>query len=85
MPAGEATITVSANPLPQALILTAIVISFSLAAFTVALFEAAHRRLGTLDSDEMRWRSRSTIPGRRRRPRRRNALRSPPDETPICS
>lgn len=54
VPAGEATILVSANPLPQALILTAIVISFSLAAFTIALFEAAHRRLGTVDSDQMR-------------------------------
>lgn len=51
---GETTIAVSANPLPQALILTAIVISFSLAAFTIALFEAAHRRLGTVDSDRMR-------------------------------
>jgi multicomponent Na+:H+ antiporter subunit C len=54
VPAGEATIAFSANPLPQALILTAIVISFSLAAFTIALFEAAHRRLGTVDSDRMR-------------------------------
>lgn len=52
--AGDTTIAVSANPLPQALILTAIVISFSLAAFTIALFEAAHRRLGTVDSDRMR-------------------------------
>ena len=52
--AGETTIAASANPLPQALILTAIVISFSLAAFTIALFEAAHRRLGTVDSDRMR-------------------------------
>ncbi len=52
--AGETTIAVSANPLPQALILTAIVISFSLAAFTIALFEAAHRRVGTVDSDRMR-------------------------------
>ncbi len=51
---GEATITDSANPLPQALILTAIVISFSLAAFTMVLFEGAHRRLGTLDSERMR-------------------------------
>jgi len=54
VPAGETTIAASANPLPQALILTAIVISFSLAAFTIALFEAAHRRLGTVDSDQMR-------------------------------
>jgi|JI10StandDraft_1071094.scaffolds.fasta_scaffold329275_2 multicomponent Na+:H+ antiporter subunit C len=43
-----------ANPLPQALILTAIVISFSLVAFTVVLIESAYRRLGTLDSDAMR-------------------------------
>jgi len=54
VPAGEATIAASANPLPQALILTAIVISFSLAAFTIALFEAANRRIGTVDSDHMR-------------------------------
>jgi len=52
--AGEAAITTSANPLPQALILTAIVISFSLIAFTVVLFESTHRRLGTLDTEKMR-------------------------------
>lgn len=52
--AGDATIAVSANPLPQALILTAIVISFSLLAFAVVLFEVAHRRLATLDTEEMR-------------------------------
>lgn len=52
--AGETAISISANPLPQALILTAIVISFSLIAFTVVLFEGAHRRLGTLDTEEMR-------------------------------
>ncbi len=50
----ETTIAVSANPLPQALILTAIVISFSLVAFTAVLFQSAHRRLGTLDTDAMR-------------------------------
>ena len=52
--AGETTIAVSANPLPQALILTAIVISFSLVAFTAVLFENAYKRLGTLDPDGMR-------------------------------
>lgn len=52
--AGETTLAVSANPLPQALILTAIVISFSLVAFTAVLFENAHKRLGTLDPDAMR-------------------------------
>ncbi|MGE0796696.1 MAG: NADH-quinone oxidoreductase subunit K [Lautropia sp.] len=44
----------AANPLPQALILTAIVISFALVAFAVVLFERAERRLGTLDTDAMR-------------------------------
>lgn len=54
VPAGETTLAVSANPLPQALILTAIVISFSLVAFTAVLFESAFKRLGTLDPNEMR-------------------------------
>ena len=52
--AGETTLAQSANPLPQALILTAIVISFSLAAFAIVLFQAAYRRLRTLDTEEMR-------------------------------
>ena len=52
--AGETAISISANPLPQALILTAIVISFSLIAFTVVLFESANRRLDTLDTEDMR-------------------------------
>jgi multicomponent Na+:H+ antiporter subunit C len=48
------TIAVSANPLPQALILTAIVISFSLVAFTVVLLHKAHQRLNIVDTEEMR-------------------------------
>jgi multicomponent Na+:H+ antiporter subunit C len=52
--AGETALIGGANPLPQALILTAIVISFSLVAFTTVLFESAHRRLGTVDTDAMR-------------------------------
>lgn len=52
--AGERTLAQSANPLPQALILTAIVISFSLAAFAIVLFQAAYRRLRTIDTEEMR-------------------------------
>lgn len=52
--AGETVLVGGANPLPQALILTAIVISFSLVAFTVVLFESTHRRLGTLDTEAMR-------------------------------
>lgn len=51
---GQTVLVGGANPLPQALILTAIVISFSLAAFTVVLIESAYRRLGTLDVDAMR-------------------------------
>ncbi|MDQ0315104.1 Na+/H+ antiporter subunit C [Amorphus orientalis] len=43
-----------ANPLPQALILTAIVISFSLFAFLLILSYRAFQELGTDDVDEMR-------------------------------
>lgn len=39
------------NALPQALILTAIVISFGLFAVTLAALYRAHAALGTLDSD----------------------------------
>lgn len=43
-----------ANPLPQALILTAIVISFSLFAFLLVLAYRAYQTLGTVDTDDMR-------------------------------
>ena len=43
----------AANPLPQALILTAIVIGFSLIAFTAALALQAFRSLGSLDAQDM--------------------------------
>ena len=43
-----------ANPLPQALILTAIVISFSLFAFLLVLSRRAYRTLDTVNTDEMR-------------------------------
>ncbi len=42
------------NPLPQALILTAIVISFSFFAFLLVLAYRAYQELGTDDTDEMR-------------------------------
>lgn len=42
-----------ANALPQALILTAIVIGFGLLAFALALVFQTYRSLGTLDSDAM--------------------------------
>lgn len=45
---------VTANPLPQALILTAIVIGFSLLAFILVLSLRANSDLGTLDTDRMR-------------------------------
>lgn len=44
----------SANPLPQALILTAIVISFSFFAFLLVLSYRAYQEIGTDNSDEMR-------------------------------
>ena len=43
-----------ANPLPQALILTAIVISFSFFAFLLVLAFRAYQDLETDDTDEMR-------------------------------
>ena len=43
----------AANSLPQALVLTAIVIGFALTAFAVALIVVAHKRLGTLDARDM--------------------------------
>jgi multicomponent Na+:H+ antiporter subunit C len=43
-----------ANALPQALILTAIVISFALLAFALVLAVRAYRDLGTVDTDRMR-------------------------------
>ncbi|MCU0984500.1 MAG: Na+/H+ antiporter subunit C [Acetobacteraceae bacterium] len=43
-----------ANPLPQALVLTAIVIGFGLLSFALVLAWQAHARLGTIRTDEMR-------------------------------
>lgn len=43
----------SANALPQALILTAIVISFGLLAFALVLSYRAYLDLGTVDTDSM--------------------------------
>ncbi len=50
----EAPIGEVANALPQALVLTAIVIGFGLFAFALVLAFRAYESLGTLDSDEMR-------------------------------
>jgi multicomponent Na+:H+ antiporter subunit C len=43
-----------ADPVPQALVLTAIVISFAIAAFAAVLVKRVFRTVGTDDSDEMR-------------------------------
>lgn len=43
-----------ANALPQALVLTAIVIGFGLFAFALALVFRTYRELGTLDVNQMR-------------------------------
>jgi len=43
-----------ANALPQALVLTAIVIGFGLFAFALVLIYRGYQNLGTLDTDEMR-------------------------------
>jgi multicomponent Na+:H+ antiporter subunit C len=44
----------TADPLPQALILTAIVISFGVLAFALALFHRTHQTIGSEDSDDLR-------------------------------
>jgi multicomponent Na+:H+ antiporter subunit C len=55
IPAGQETIAGPvANALPQALILTAIVISFSFFAFLLVLAYRAYQELGTDDTDGMR-------------------------------
>lgn len=43
------------NALPQALVLTAIVIGFGLLAFALALVFEGYRRMKTVDTDEMRF------------------------------
>ena len=46
--------TLPADPLPQALILTAIVISFAVTAFALVLFLRTYQTVGTDDVDELR-------------------------------
>jgi len=51
MPDGETVLAAgTANPLPQALVLTAIVIGFSLVAFAAALVLKTYRTTGTMDT-----------------------------------
>lgn len=53
---------VVANALPQALILTAIVIGFGLLAFTLVLVHRAYIALGTVEADAMRVAEPDTAP-----------------------
>ena len=46
--------TAMANPLPQAMILTSVVISFGLTAFLLVLAFRIHQELGGADTDHMR-------------------------------
>ncbi len=55
IPAGESVpVEAFANPLPQALVLTAIVIGFGLFAFALVLTYRAYTEVGTINVDDMR-------------------------------
>jgi len=51
---GTVPTTLLANALPQALVLTAIVIGFALLAFVFVLFFRAYQEIGTVDTERMR-------------------------------
>lgn len=53
-PAAETLAATSADPLPQALILTAIVIGFGVQAFAIVLFKRTYQRVGNDDIDDMK-------------------------------
>ena len=53
-PGAERLVPPHADPVPQALILTAIVIGFGVQAFTLVLVKRAHRETGTDDLDLLR-------------------------------
>jgi multicomponent Na+:H+ antiporter subunit C len=54
VPLGETVLEGAANPLPQALVLTAIVIGFSLTCFSLILVLAIIARTGSTDGDALR-------------------------------
>jgi multicomponent Na+:H+ antiporter subunit C len=54
VPAADKTVEGAANSLPQALILTAIVIGFGLLVFALALAYRSYYALGTTEMDDMR-------------------------------
>jgi multicomponent Na+:H+ antiporter subunit C len=49
----DGQVAASADPLPQALVLTAIVIGFGVLAFAIALLHRAHQETGTDDVDRL--------------------------------
>jgi multicomponent Na+:H+ antiporter subunit C len=51
---GEQTAQAMADPLPQALVLTAIVIGFGIVAFTLTLKYKHHKQTGTYDLDQVK-------------------------------
>lgn len=51
---GTVPVDPTADPLPQALILTAIVISFGVLAFTAVLIKRVYQTVGTDDLDDMK-------------------------------
>ena len=53
-PGAERLVPPHADPVPQALILTAIVIGFGVQAFALVLVKRAHRETGTDDLDALR-------------------------------
>lgn len=53
-PEAEVLVPPFADPLPQALILTAIVIGFGVQAFAIVLVKRAYQTVGTDDFDQMR-------------------------------
>jgi multicomponent Na+:H+ antiporter subunit C len=54
VPLGQTSLTDAANPLPQALVLTAIVIGFALVCFSLALALRMIQRIGTDDALALR-------------------------------
>lgn len=56
---GEGAVNASLyiNPIPSGLVLTGIVVSVSITAFSLALIQRIYRRYGTIDLDELRERA----------------------------
>src|SRR5690606_4301811 len=53
-PGASAPVDPSADPLPQALILTAIVIGFAVLAFSLVLFQRGYHTFGSDDPDDLK-------------------------------